>query len=124
MNEVNKINLISEGLIDRLFPKNLELISGINETYELELAYLESKLLNEAEIIRNSAYFQRFGDQWTRHYLICKGEPVKLPQYSSERLKSFFQEKQFKTGYATHGLFPYRGKFHPQMIKGLINVVR
>jgi hypothetical protein len=123
MTENDKIQLISEGLISRLFPENLQLISGVNEIYELELAYLESKLLNEAEIIRNSAYFERHGGQFTRHYLMCKGEPVKLPQYSSERLKSFFQEKQFKTGYATHGLFPYRGKFHPQMVKALINVM-
>ena len=54
---------------------------------------------------------------------MCKGEPIKLPQYSSSRLKSFFQINQFKTGYATHGLFPYRGKFHPQMIKALINIM-
>ena len=25
--------------------------------------------------------------------------------------------------YATHGLFPYRGKFHPQMIKAIINII-
>jgi DNA modification methylase len=123
MNEFAKVQLITEGLVGTIFPKSLELISGVNETYELELAFLESRLLNEAEIIRNSAYFGRCGDQLTRHYLMCKGEPIKLPQYSSERLKSFFQVKQFKTGYATHGLFPYRGKFHPQMIKALINVM-
>src|SRR6476646_8363433 len=33
------------------------------------------------------------------------------------------QMYQFKTAYATHGLFPYRGKFHPQMIKALINLI-
>src|SRR2546426_10359612 len=59
----------------------------------------------------------------TRHFLMCSGEPVRLPQHSSSRLRSFFQTNQFKTGYATHGLFPYRGKFHPQMIKGLLNVM-
>jgi hypothetical protein len=79
--------------------------------------------LSDEELIRNGAYFARVGDTLTRHFLMCSGEPVRLPQYSSSRLKSFFQTKQFKTGYATHGLFPYRGKFHPQMIKGLINVM-
>jgi len=29
----------------------------------------------------------------------------------------------YSTGYATHGLFPYRGKFHPQMIKALMNIL-
>lgn len=50
-------------------------------------------------------------------FLICSGEPVRLPQHSSSRLRSFFKTNQFRTGYATHGVFPYRGKFHPQMIR-------
>jgi ubiquinone/menaquinone biosynthesis C-methylase UbiE len=37
--------------------------------------------------------------------------------------KSYFKEGNFSTGYATHGLFPYRGKFHPQLIKGLLNIL-
>lgn len=115
--------IISEGIITHLFPKNLQLISGVTETYELELAFLESQLLKEEEIFRNGAYFERVDEKLTRHYLMCKGEPIKLPQYSSSRLKSFFQTNQFKTGYATHGLFPYRGKFHPQMIKALLNIM-
>ncbi|MGE5606805.1 MAG: TRM11 family SAM-dependent methyltransferase [Bacteroidota bacterium] len=115
--------IISDGITTHLFPNNLELLSGITEIYELELAFLESQLLKEEEIFRNGAYFVRVDDRLTRHYLMCKGEPVKLPQYSSSRLKSFFQTNQFKTGYATHGLFPYRGKFHPQMVKALINIM-
>jgi ubiquinone/menaquinone biosynthesis C-methylase UbiE len=79
--------------------------------------------LTDEQIIRNGAYFARVGNTLTRHFLMCSGEPVRLPQHSSSRLRSFFQNNQFKTGYATHGLFPYRGKFHPQMIKGLINVM-
>lgn len=115
--------IISDGIITHLFPKNLELISGVTETYELELAFLESQLLKREEIYQNGAYFAHVDNQLTRHYLMCKGESIKLPQYSSSRLKSFFQTNQFKTGYATHGLFPYRGKFHPQMIKALINIM-
>src|SRR5207248_582862 len=65
----------------------------------------------------------RVGDNWTRHFLICSGEPLRLPKHSSSQLRSFFQTNQFRTGYATHGLFPYRGKFHPQMIKGLLNAM-
>ncbi|WP_319526554.1 DNA methyltransferase [uncultured Desulfosarcina sp.] len=54
---------------------------------------------------------------------MCTGEPLLLPKHSSSRLRSFFEKNQFRTGYATHGLFPYRGKFHPQMIKALINIM-
>ena len=116
-------HILSETTRDRLFPQHLELVPQLNEVYELELAYLESRILDDDEIIRNGAYFARVGDRLTRHFLMCSGESVLLPQNSSSRLRSFFQTNQFKTGYGTHGLFPYRGKFHPQMIKGLMNVM-
>lgn len=119
----NVANILSHGIYQHLFPVHLELVPQLNEVYELELAFYESQVLNDEEIIRNGAYFARVGDAFTRHFLICSGEPVRLPQHSSSKLRSFFQTNQFKTGYATHGLFPYRGKFHPQMIKGLINVM-
>ena len=116
-------SLLSSGVNQCLFPAHLELIPGMHEMYELQLAHWESQLLSDGELIRNSAYFSCVGGVFTRHYLMCSGEPVRLPQHASSRLRSFFQTKQFKTGYATHGLFPYRGKFHPQMIKGLLNVM-
>src|SRR5208337_1125282 len=114
---------LSASLQTLLFPSHLELLPQVNEVYELELALCESRLLSDEEIIRNGAYFARVGDTLTRHFLMCSGQPLKLPDHSSSRLRSFFGTNQFKTGYGTHGLFPYRGKFHPQMIKGLINVM-
>ncbi len=115
--------ILTESMQGRLLPKHLELVPQLNEVYELELAFYESEVLSDEETIQNGAYFARVGDTFTRHFLMCSGEPVRLPQQSSSRLRSFFQTNQFKTGYATHGLFPYRGKFHPQMIKGLINAM-
>lgn len=106
-----------------LFPSDLELLPQVNEVYELELAYLESKILTKDELISNGAYFSTVNNLLTKHYLMCRGETLKVADHSSSRLKSFFQNNQFKTGYATHGLFPYRGKFHPQMIKALINIM-
>jgi hypothetical protein len=119
----NITDILSRGVKEGLFSKHLELVPQLNEVYELELAYYESKILTDEEIIRNGAYFAWVGDTFTRHFLMCSGEPVRLPEHSSSRLRSFFHTNQFKTGYATHGLFPYRGKFHPQMIKGVINVM-
>lgn len=119
----NIADFLSDSMYSRLFPQHLELVPQLNEVYELQLAFYESQVLSEADIIRNGAYFARVGETFTRHFLMCSGEPIRLPQHSSSRLRSFFQTNQFKTGYATHGLFPYRGKFHPQMIKGLINVM-
>jgi len=114
---------LGKGIREQLFRPELVLLPQVNEVYELELAFYESQLLSEEELIRNGAYFARVGDSFTRHFLICSGKPVKLPDYSSSRLRAFFKTNQFKTGYATHGLFPYRGKFHPQMIKGLLNAM-
>ena len=115
--------ILSNGLHNVIFPSHLRVLPQVNEVYELELAYYESQILSDEEILRNGAYFQSVNDQPTRHFLMCRGEPLRLAEHSSSRLKSFFQTNQFKTGYATHGLFPYRGKFHPQMIKGLINIM-
>jgi len=116
-------DILSKGMYHRLFPNYLVLTPQLNEVYELALAYYESKILNDDELIKNGAYFVKVHKSLTRHYLMCTGEPLRLPEHSSSRLKSFFEKNQFRTGYATHGLFPYRGKFHPQMIKALINVM-
>lgn len=115
--------VLTDNIFSNLFSTNLKLVPQLSEVYELELAYYESRVLSEEEIIKNGAYFSRVGERFTRHFLMCNGEPIRLPEYSSSRLKLFFKTNQFKTGYATHGLFPYRGKFHPQMIKGLINIM-
>lgn len=122
-NHTKSADILSKGMYHRLFPGHLVLTPQLNEVYELALAYYESRILSEDELVNNGAYFVRVGKRLTRHYLMCTGEPVRLPEHSSSRLKSFFVKNQFRTGYATHGLFPYRGKFHPQMIKALINVM-
>jgi hypothetical protein len=115
--------VLRKGFTHKLFPAHLELIPQMHELYEMELASAEAALMSEQELVRNAGYFARVGDKWTRHFLICSGEPLRLPKHSSSQLRSFFQTNQFRTGYATHGLFPYRGKFHPQMIKGLLNAM-
>ncbi len=117
------VEVLSQGMFHRLFSENTQLIPHLNEVYELALAFYESRILDEDELIRNSAYFSRIEGIQTHHYRMCIGDPLRLPESSSSRLKSFFSKNQFRTGYATHGLFPYRGKFHPQMIKAIINVM-
>lgn len=115
--------ILSNSLTDKLFPAHRQLIPDIADYYELELAFYENELLDDAELVRTSAYFAKVNDSYTCHFLMCTGESLRLPDHSSSRLKSFFEKNIFRTGYGTHGLFPYRGKFHPQMIKGLMNVM-
>ena len=115
--------VLHRGFTHKLFPAHLQLIPQMHELYEMELASAEAALMPDGDLVRNAGYFARVGNDWTRHFLICSGEPLRLPKHSSSQLRSFFQSNQFRTGYATHGLFPYRGKFHPQMIKGLLNAM-
>lgn len=121
--KMDSTDVLSKGMYHKLFPAHLKIIPHINEIYELALAYYESQILSSEEIINNGAYFFSVNGKLTRHFLMCTGDSLKLPAFSSSRLKSFFSSFQFKTGYATHGLFPYRGKFHPQMVKALINIM-
>ena len=123
MNPQKITDLLARDITEKLFPANYQLLPNLNDVYELELAFYESHILSDKELLKNGAYFARVGDSFTRHFLMCTGKPLKLPVHSSSRLKSFFEKNIFRTGYATHGLFPYRGKFHPQMIKGLINII-
>lgn len=80
-NDIGKI--LAKDMYQSIFPSHLELIPQLNEVYELELAYYESQLLNDNEIIDNGSYFLRVGDILTRHFLMCSGESLKLPNYSS-----------------------------------------
>ncbi len=120
---LNPSDVLSSGLAEHLFSTSRELIPDINDYYEMELAFYENQLLDDQELLQNAAYFAKVGDSATRHFQMCAGESLKLPGHSSSRLKSFFEKNIFRTGYATHGLFPYRGKFHPQMVKGILNVM-
>jgi SAM-dependent methyltransferase len=54
---------------------------------------------------------------------MCAGDALYLPAETSVKRKRFFAKNIFRTGYGTHGLFPYRGKFHPQMVKGILNAM-
>jgi len=123
LNTVEPTRALSKDIESRLFQPDRELLPNVDDIYELQLAYYENRILSEENLIRNGAYFSKVAQKYTRHFLMCTGKPLKLPHHSSSRLKSFFEKNIFRTGYATHGLFPYRGKFHPQMIKGLMNAM-
>jgi DNA modification methylase len=86
------------------------------------MAYLERKILGEQALIERSAYFKTVNGKPTKHFLRCSRK-TKATQGRSAVAKAYFEEGQFSTGYATHGLFPYRGKFHPQLIRGIFNVL-
>ena len=117
-----QLERLSDPLAD-LVPPTYLASPEINEVYELKLALLEARLLDRRAVLERGAYFLAVDGEPTRHFRICTGGGLQLPHDSGPRLRSFLATHQFKTSYATHGLFPYRGKFHPQMVKALLNVM-
>ena len=106
-----------------LFVQNVELLTSVDEVFELELAYLEYNSLDEHELLDRSAYFKSVDNKLSKHYLMCSHINDSILEERSPSTRNYFEEGLFSTGYATHGLFPYRGKFHPQLIKALINII-
>ncbi len=114
---------IFSGVVQDLFPPSHVLLSQINQIYELDLAYGEYHCLSDDELIQRGAYFRSINRTETYHFRICMNTPNQVNASARQARKNFFAANVFAVGYATHGLFPYRGKFHPQMIKAVINVM-
>jgi len=108
-------------------PQDLILLDNVQFIYELSLAELELKSLgvdfevtnglrefrisNKSSEIKdlikkNSAYFKIIDGEFTDYFqIIQKNQTRSVNQY------------------LTHWIYPYKGKFHPQMIRALINII-
>ncbi|UCC59096.1 MAG: hypothetical protein JSW14_04170 [Candidatus Bathyarchaeum sp.] len=103
-----------------------ELIENVQFIYELALAELELEAFGVDFTVRNSlrefvlknpsnidllvrrlAYFRTVGDKITNYY--------RLTRYTQRRSVN---------QYLTHWIYPYKGKFHPQMIRALLNILK
>lgn len=113
----------SHSITKLLFDNGVELLPSVTELFELELAYLENKTINKNEFLERTAFFKSFEGKPSNHFLLYSEQPEALVDSRSSATQNYFENGQFATGYATHSLFPYRGKFHPQLIKGLINIL-
>lgn len=111
------------GISNTLFGSDVKLLPSVDELFELELANLEYHILDKDELIERSAFFQSVNGNLTKHFRLYSVNTTALSENRSAQTKNYFENGQFSTGYATHGLFPYRGKFHPQLIKGLLNII-
>jgi len=114
----------TESIINEVFGNKIELFPSVNELFELELAHLEYKSLSGEQLLERTAYIKSIDNKFSNHYLLYSNNSKKIHADRSSATQAYFEEGQFSTGYATHGLFPYRGKFHPQLIKGLINILK
>lgn len=111
-------------LLEKLFDKNYQLIDGTDEIFELDLALWEYEVLTKKELVDRCAYFKLVEGKETVHFKTCNLQNLEeVHKNSSFRTKVFFLDGKYSTGYATHSLFPYRGKFHPQLIRALLNIL-
>jgi len=103
----------------------LILLDNVQFIYELALAQLELEALNinfrvtnglrefkllgienVNEIVKRTAYFKMVGGNYTDYFrIIQKNNTRSVNQY------------------LTHWIYPYKGKFHPQMIRALLNII-
>ncbi|PIQ44925.1 MAG: hypothetical protein COW04_10360 [Deltaproteobacteria bacterium CG12_big_fil_rev_8_21_14_0_65_43_10] len=113
----------SSPFLQSLFDDKVELLPSVNELFELELAYLEYNCLPKSDLLNRLAYFKSVDGKFAKHFLMYNHPARSLTDNRSANTKAYFENGLFSTGYATHGLFPYRGKFHPQLIKALINII-
>jgi tRNA G10 N-methylase Trm11 len=111
-----------KNVIQSLFGKGNELLPSVTEMFELEMAFLEFNALSKPELLEKSAYIKTINGEYSKHFLMYSDKLEKLNKNRSPKTKSYFESGQFSTGYATHSLFPYRGKFHPQLVKGILNI--
>lgn len=87
----------------------LKLFDDIDFVYEAQLAKMElaSWFDRPKEFVRRAAYYEEINGEKTYHYHISnitgKGQIGRTNQY------------------LTHWYYPYKAKFHPQMIKAVIN---
>ncbi len=107
--------------------RDLMLLDNVQFIYELSLAKLELKvlgvdfevtnglrefkILNKSEeqkelIKRRGSYYKTIDGQFTDYFhIIQKNQTRSVNQY------------------LTHWIYPYKGKFHPQMIRALLNII-
>jgi len=105
--------------------KQLVLLDNVQFIYELALAQLELQTLGvkfkvtnglrefrlietleEEELRKKLAYFKLVKGKYTDYFYIIQ----------KNRTRSVNQ-------YLTHWIYPYKGKFHPQMIRALLNII-
>jgi len=103
-----------------------KLIENVQFIYELALAKLELEAFDVGFEVSNSlrefiiqdhqdlntltrrlAYFEKIGDNLTDYY----------------RIKRYNQTHSVNQ-HLTHWIYPYKGKFHPQMIRALLNILK
>lgn len=97
---------VTDGKYDR---KTLKLFDDVSQVYELLLARMEFLALgDDLPLLRQrAAYFEEVKGEKTNHFFLSGVRGKGQIGHSNQ--------------YLTHWFYPYKGKFHGQMIKALVN---
>jgi len=91
--------------------KEFELFEDVGQIYELQLAKMEYESFKDSlDLFRKrTAYFKIVNGEKSYHYFISKVKGKGQIGHTNQ--------------YLTHWFYPYKGKFHGQMIKAIINFI-
>jgi len=105
--------------------KELKLMDNVQFIYELVLARLELEGLSAKFEINNDLRTFKLinGDEELLKKRVAYFKEVDGKTTDYEKLVHFNQTTSINQ-YLTHWIYPYKGKFHPQMIRALLNFMR
>lgn len=105
--------------------RRLTLLPNLQFIYELHMARLEAARLTDGSAVAND--FRSFTANGTTNAELVKrrsayvgeidGEPTDYARLTKKNITRAFNQ------YITHWFYPYKGKFHPQMVRGLANIM-
>lgn len=106
--------------------KKLKLLDNIQFIYEIALARLELQSFNPDLKVTND--FREFeikdnGDSEELQKRLAYFETVDGDYTDYYYLQKYNQTKSVNQ-FLTHWIYPYKGKFHPQMIRALLNIIK
>ncbi len=106
---------------------DLTLLDNAQFIYELSLAGLELKALGaEFEIINGLREFKiKNKSRSLTDRLLKRSAYLKMVENTYTDYFHIIQKNQTRSvnQYLTHWIYPYKGKFHPQMIRALLNII-
>ena len=106
--------------------KTLKLLDNIQFIYELALARLELQSFNPDLKVTND--FREFEIKDDGNFNELKKRLAYFKTVNGDYSDYYYLQKYNQTKsvnqFLTHWIYPYKGKFHPQMIRALLNIIK
>lgn len=106
--------------------KKLKLLDNIQFIYELALARLELHSFNPDLKVTND--FREFELKDDGNFETLKRRLAYFKTINGDYSDYYYLQRYNQTKsvnqYLTHWIYPYKGKFHPQMIRALMNIIK